>query len=222
MKKTVLFLALTLSYFVGKPQTWKNYKINEDISVDLPEKLNVKTTASHKALGAETSHGLVAVTKVTSKISTTVSIRSEEDLITFYRGLQTGFAKGAKGSITEEKTINIGNLKAKQFTVQTTTASGNQLIYCTALAVNDTAYIFNFLETGDSKQQAEAERNKFFSSIKVSDQLTLDHQFTSQSAESRAYKQGRVVGQLVAYLLILSVLVYIIIKLIKRGKKLHS
>lgn len=232
MKKATLLIIVSLFYYIGLTQNWKTYKINKDISVELPEKYSVKDTLHQKLISAETkNYGLVQVIKLPNGTIEIANPENEEDLILLYKGIQSGFVNADNREVIEEKVINLGKLKAKQFTARVPFKEDIQLWNCIVLFVNDTTYSFQFLEFEDLRQKTATERNKFFSSIKISDQLTIEDQLTTfqdeyvqhlQSDETRTLKKGRVIGQIATYLLILGGLIYLAMRVLKRKKNIHT
>ena len=185
MKKLIILLAIYLSPFLSRAQTWDTFRIDNAVSVGLPKGFTKTDTKKQFSLMARSSFGTILIFKVPDNPQITPDIEKDRHLKNYYENYIESVKQSSKsGIITDEKDNLIGELKVKDFTLRIDTGSGVLLRDFRVLHANGATYTFEFLHENVHKEFAVPEREKFFSSIKVNENISSSDQYTSQAHDS--------------------------------------
>ena len=182
MKKIIILYAIYMIPFLSQAQTWDTYKIDSAVSVKLPKGFRKIETDKKYSLAARTSFGTILFFKTPDIPLVTPDIEKDRHLKSFYDSyLKSVKTSSSDALITSEEDNLIGKLKVKDFTLQTDTGGGIMFRDFRILHANGATYIFEFLYQKIHKEYAIPERDKFFNSIEVNENLNRSDQYTSQS-----------------------------------------
>ncbi len=185
MKKLIILLAIYLIPFLSRAQTWDTFRIDNAVSVGLPKGFTKTDTKKQFSLMARSSFGTILIFKVPDNPQITPDIEKDRHLKNYYENYIESVKQSSKsGIITDEKDNLIGELKVKDFTLRIDTGSGVLLRDFRVLHANGATYTFEFLHENVHKEFAVPEREKFFSSIKVNENISSSDQYTSQAPGS--------------------------------------
>ena len=185
MKKLIILLAIYLIPFLSRAQTWDTFRIDNAVSVGLPKGFTKTDTTKQFSLMARSSFGTILIFKVPDNPQITPDIEKDRHLKNYYENYIESVKQSSKsGIITDEKDNLIGELKVKDFTLRIDTGSGVLLRDFRVLHANGATYTFEFLHENVHKEFAVPEREKFFSSIKVNENISSSDQYTSRAPDS--------------------------------------
>lgn len=185
MKKIIILLAIYLTPFLSRAQTWDTFRIDNAVSVGLPKGFTKTDTTKQFSLMARSSFGTILIFKVPDNPQITPDIEKDRHLKNYYENYIESVKQSSKsGIITDEKDNLIGELKVKDFTLRIDTGSGVLLRDFRVLHANGATYTFEFLHENVHKEFAVPEREKFFSSIKVNENISSSDQYTSRAPDS--------------------------------------
>lgn len=185
MKKLIILLAIYLIPFLSQAQPWDTFRIDNAVSVGLPKGFTKTDTKKQFSLVARSSFGTILIFKVPDNPQITPDIEKDRHLKNYYENYIESVSQSSKsGIITDEKDNLIGELKVKDFTLRIDTGSGVLLRDFRILHANGATYTFEYLHENVHKEFAIPEREKFFNSIKVNENISSSDQYTSQTPGS--------------------------------------
>jgi len=167
---------------LSQAQTWDTFKIDSTVSVKLPKGFRKIETDKKYSLAARTSFGTILFFKTPDNPLITPDIEKDRHLKKFY----DSYIKSVKTSSSDAQIIGeednlIGELKVKDFTLQTDTGGGILFRDFRILHANGATYIFEFLYQKIHQEYAIPERDKFFKSIEINENIGRSDQYTSQT-----------------------------------------
>jgi hypothetical protein len=161
-------------------QDWKPFKIDDSVQVSLPTGFKKIDTLGQTQITAETSFGFIQITKQADNPHTTPDIEKVKHLNRYYNDFVKRIRTSSKnGTISHEKDTVLGKLHVKDFSLEVDSGSGNQIRNFRLLHENGATYSFQFLYKDISKEYAIPESKTFFESIKITEPLTIESQFTT-------------------------------------------
>jgi hypothetical protein len=178
MKRIVLLSLALLIIYPAFSQDWKTVVIDSTISVKVPYLKTVKKDKDYD-LATETSFGKIFIFKTADDSKITPDIERDKHLMKYYKQYISIISKSSKGKILDIKDGLIGQLKVKDFTLETDTGTGVLYRSFRILHANNYTYTFEFLYEGVQKEYALPEREQFFKSISVNEELDMKDQYTS-------------------------------------------
>jgi hypothetical protein len=182
MKKLIILCAIYLVPILSQAQTWDTFKIDSTVSVKLPKGFRKIDTDIKYSLSARTSFGTILFFKTPDMPMVTPDIEKDRHLKKFYDSYIKSIKSSSSDAIIKDEADNlIGELKVKDFTLQTDTGGGIMFRDFRILHANGATYIFEFLYQKIHEEYAIPERNKFFNSIEVNENLSRSDQYTSQT-----------------------------------------
>ena len=211
MKKIIFFL--TLSFFASSayPQTWETVQIDSAVSVKLPKGFTKTESDKKYSLYAVSPFGTILIFKALDNPKVTPDIEKERHLKNYYDDYISNIKKSSTDAIIkDEKDGKLGELKVKDFTLQTDSGSGIVYRDFRILHANSATYTFEFLYEDIHKEYALPEREKFFNAIEVNENLEKSDQFTSESfgSETTDYSRMYLIGGAILLVLVLGIIVY--------------
>lgn len=179
--KRIVLLSLVLSIiYPAFSQEWKTVVIDSVVSVKVPYLKAVQKDKTYD-LATETGFGKVFVFKTADDAKITPDIERDKHLMKYYKQYIGIISKSSKGKILDVKDGLIGQLKIKDFTLETDTGTGVLYRSFRILHANNYTYTFEFLYEGVQKEYALPERDQFFKSISVNEALEKKDQYTSEA-----------------------------------------
>jgi len=222
MKKLIILFAIYMIPVLSQAQTWDTFKIDSTVSVKLPKGFRKIETDKKYSLAARTSFGTILFFKTPDIPLVTPDIEKDRHLKSFY----DSYIKSVKSSssdalITGEEDNLIGELKVKDFTLQTDTGGGIMFRDFRILHANGATYIFEFLYQKIHKEYAIPERDKFFKSIEVNENLSRSDQYTSQALNPEKPDNTKyLIWGIIVILLAVGLTIFLVLR--KKGQRRNS
>lgn len=217
----LLFSAVTFATFA---QDWREYIIDDNLTLSLPENYTITDTMSQRVIMAQTDHGFILVTRMKNDGQNEFSIRDEAALIKRYREFRKGLMKSTKGKVIREEVFEKDGLKYWKFSY--TAPWGDvekQVRHSMILFLNQHIYTFSIWEQSGDEEKLTAIREKLFSSVKVPDNATLKNQLyltkNDSGGNSEAYRTGELFGTAVFWAGVVFLFVFSIRRLSKRSRR---
>ncbi|MES3018984.1 MAG: hypothetical protein V4721_14450 [Bacteroidota bacterium] len=212
MKIFNLILALFILSNTAYSQDWETVKIDSTVTVKLPKGFTQSEKDDKHSLVAVSPWGTILIFKTPDNPAVTPDIEKDKHLKKYYDDYIKNVRTVSSSSlIKDEKDGLLGELKVKDFTLQIDTGSGVLYRNFRLLHASGATYIFEFLYQDLHNQFAIPEKDKFFNSIEVNEQLDKTDQYTSDeinnnNAASKKYlywaiPAGILVIALIAFLL---------------------
>ena len=214
--KNLIVIILLLAGFSSFAQGWQTVKLDTAISFQLPKGFQKTSTDTASSFSAATSFGTILIFKADDNPIVTPDIERNQHLEDYYDDyIERVESSASEGKITHEKDTVIGDLKAKDFTLELDTGGGVQIRKFRIIHANSATYTFEFLFEEMHKEYAAEECNQFFNSIKVNENIGRSDQFNTPAAAG---------GGMNPYLIGLAVLVLIgiVIYFVIRKKRVVS
>ncbi len=212
MKAIILTLALFILSNTSYSQEWETVKIDSTVSVKLPKGFNKTEKNDKYSLVAVSPWGTVLIFKTLDDPMVTPDIEKDKHLQKYYDDYINNVRTVSTGSIIkDEKDAMLGELKVKDFTLQIDTGSGVLYRNFRLLHASSATYIFEFLYQDLHSQFAVPEKEKFFNSIQVNENLSKTDQYTSaeindNNAASKKYLYWAIPGGVILIALIMFLL----------------
>jgi hypothetical protein len=212
MKTFIVTLALSILSYASYSQEWETVKIDSTVSVKLPKGFDQTKKDDKYSLVAVSPWGTILIFKTPDEPMVTPDIEKDQHLTKYYNDYVNKVRKVSPGAlIQDEKDGLLGELKVKDFTMQIDTGSGVLYRNFRLLHASSATYIFEFLYQDLHSQFAVPERERFFSSIQVNENLGKSDQFTSEeinnaNGSDKSYLYWLVPGGLILLALIFFVL----------------
>jgi hypothetical protein len=218
MRKAVLtiFTLLSLNCF---GQKWTEYKMDSNLTVNIPENFEIIDTLGQRIVRAQIDNGLIMIQRIPNKGETATSIQNKEELIKNYTGFQKGVVRSQNGKLLNQDFIEKDGLQVTQFSYSATMGEELQVRHCLTVFLNENWYTINFWELEALTNEMKNDRDKLFSSIKFLVGQSFKNQLSNSVEGSRGYKVGFLAGKIMGYALMIAIAVSIIIWVSKRAKK---
>src|SRR5579863_1141219 len=206
MKKLILLFGILFSVNSVFSQGYKPVKIDNFVTISMPQGYNEKDTLGQHIYSANTSFGyMMAIAEPNAKNNQPLKKEKElNDVLKKYvKGIQS---QSPNSSAQNVRDTTVGTLKAKAFTLVTDDGTGNilnknfLLIYTT-----DATYTFEYGYPDMRKDMVKGEAKAYFSSIKLSPDLQRNDQYTdtrSSSSGLAAYAVMEIVGGILVLFII--------------------
>lgn len=180
MKNLFAILALLTISFTSFSQDWETVKIDSTVSVNLPKGFTKTEKDEKYNLVAVSPWGTILIFKTPDDPMVTPDIEKDKHLKKYYNDYIKNVRTVSTGSIIkDEKDAMLGELKVKDFTLQIDTGSGVLYRNFRLLHASSATYIFEFLYQDLHSQFAVPEKEKFFNSITVNENLGKADQYTT-------------------------------------------
>lgn len=203
MKKLIFVLTLFILSNSSYAQDWETLKIDSTVSVKIPKGFNKTENNEKYNLVAVSPWGTILIFKTLDDEISTPDIEKDKHLKKYYDDYIKNVRTVSTGSIIkDEKDAKLGELNVKDFTLQIDTGSGVLYRNFRLLHASNATYIFEYLYQDLHSEFAVPEREKFFNSIEVNDQLNRSDQFTSDeindnNAASKSYLYWAIPGGII-------------------------
>lgn len=203
MKPLILILTLLILSNISYAQEWEIVKIDSTVSVKLPKGFSKTDKDDKYSLVAVSPWGTILIFKTLDDKMSTPDIEKDKHLKKYYDDYIKNVRTVSPGAnINDEKDGKLGALKVKDFTLQIDTGSGVLYRNFRLLHASSATYIFEFLYQDLHSEFAVPEKEKFFNSIEVNEQLGKTDQYTSDeindnNAASKKYLYWAIPGGIV-------------------------
>lgn len=216
--KHLFLLLLCLSTTTCFSQNWKEYIIDSNLALTLPENYTVTDTMDQKVIMAKLDGGLVMVTHMENNGQYEISVTDEPDLVLEYKSFRKGMLKSARGKLIQEGAIVLNGLKTWKFSFSARWGEEKQTRYCQVLFLNKRIYVIHFWERVDKSAEMAPLREKLFSSLVLPSNLSLANQLNLIDDETAAKRLGEKIGNLIFKLLIASALIFLFVFIVRKNK----
>jgi hypothetical protein len=208
--------------FLSLAQTWDTFKIDSTVSVKLPKGFRKIETDKKYSLAARTSFGTILFFKTPDIPLVTPDIEKDRHLKSFYDSYIKSVKTSSSDALISGEADNlIGELKVKDFTLQTDTGGGIMFRDFRILHANGATYIFEFLYQKIHKEYAIPERDKFFNSIEVNENLNRSDQFTSKSLNpEKPDNTNYLIFGIIVVLFVIGLTIFLVLR--KKGQRRNS
>jgi hypothetical protein len=180
MKSIILILSLFILTNTTYAQEWETVRIDSTVSVKLPKGFNKSERDDKYSLVAVSPWGTILIFKTLDDVMSTPDIEKDKHLKKYYDDYIKNVRTVSPGAIiNDEKDVKLGALNVKDFTLQIDTGSGVLYRNFRLLHASSATYIFEFLYQDLHSEFAIPEKEKFFNSIEVNEQLNRSDQYTS-------------------------------------------
>jgi hypothetical protein len=180
MRISVALVAFVILSNTCFSQDWETVQIDSSVSVKLPKGFSKTDKNDKYSLVAVSPWGTILIFKTQDDQLVTPDIEKDNHLKRYYNDYIKNVRTVSTGSIVkDEKDGMLGQLKVKDFTLQIDTGSGVLYRNFRLLHANSATYIFEFLYQDLHNEFAIPEKEKFFNSIQVNEQLDKTDQYTS-------------------------------------------
>jgi len=209
---------LTINFF---GQKIIEYKIDDNLRIQIPENYEIKDTLEQKVVKAFVDNGLILIITSSNIGKTAATIKNEKDLLKFYKGFRAGHIKSLNGKLINEEFVNKDGLKLYSFSYIATMGEEVQLRNCLVLFLQDNTYILQFWQPESMKNEMKIVNENFFSSLKISKGFTLENQlsFSNEEQTLDSYSLGYTIGKIFGKLLVLGIVIGLIILIAKKINK---
>lgn len=196
------------------------YKIDENISIRIPDNYEIKDTLGQSVIKASVPYGLILIMKGPNVGNMATSISDEESLIRYYKGFQTGLIESSNGKFIDEEIINKDGLKFSQFSYRSTLNSEIQFRSCLVLFLNENTYTVQLWQLDSMKEQMHYTSDNLFSSLQISKGFSIKNQLsTADEPSSWTYNLGFYLGTILGNLFVLGIVIFFIVWIIKTARK---
>lgn len=209
--KNLIVIILLLAGLSSFGQGWQTVKLDTAISFQLPKGFQKTSSDTASSFSAATSFGTILIFKADDNPVVTPDIERNKHLEDYYDDyIERVENSTSDGKITHEKDTVIGDLKAKDFTLELDTGGGVQVRKFRIIHANSATYTFEFLFEEMHKEYAAEECNQFFNSIKVSENIGRADQFNAPAPGSGDSMNPYLIG--LAILIVIGIIVYFVIR----------
>ena len=182
MKKLLVIIAIYILSGSAYSQTWETVKIDSTLSVKLPKGFTKTGKGKKYSMVAISPFGTILIFRTLDNPMVTPDIEMERHLNEYYSDYINNIKTSSSDAlIKDEKDTLLGKLKVKDFTLQIDSGSGVLYRDFRILHANSATYTFEFLYQDIHKEYALPERERFFNSIEVNENLVRSDQYTSES-----------------------------------------
>jgi hypothetical protein len=181
MKK--LFLCIIPIFFVlsGFCQGLQQVKLNNDITVSLFPGYQKKDTLNQSTYTANALNGYMVVIRQANAPGNT-PLKKASDLNKVLKTYVKGIQAESYNSVAENvRDTTIGELKAKVFTLKTDNGGDITLRDFLLLYTQNATYTFEYVYSNNTIDFSKKEGKAFFSSVRISPDVTWTDQYLSQS-----------------------------------------
>jgi hypothetical protein len=214
--KGIVFTISILLVINGFGQGWVDYKVDDNLSVNIPDDFEVIDTLGQHVIKAQIANALIMIQRIPNNGKTVTNIQDEKELKDAYIGFQKGFTKSQKGKILHQEFIEKDGLLLSRFACNATMGEEKQIRHCVVIFIKEHWYAIQFWEVESMTIELTKEREMLFSSIKLPTDLGLASQMSNSTEGSAAYKAGVLFGVLLGYTLIIGFVVWLIFWIFKK------
>src|SRR5262245_41583072 len=123
----ILIIILTIISTISFGQQWGDYKVDENLTVYIPDNFEVMDTLSQRIISVQIDNALIMVQKIPNKGEHTTNIQSKRELIENYKGFQNGMIESQNGKLRDQEIIEKDGLQLIQFSYYATMGEEKQI-----------------------------------------------------------------------------------------------
>lgn len=165
MKKILLLLLLFIS-FSGFSQGLFEHEFDKNITLNVPEESEEGESGEMYFIRGKVENGIVVVSK-TSKGSSKISGSDEKGLSLLYNGIRDGVLKSTKGTLLEEKFIEIDKVKIFNFKVLAKISEESKILESFVFYFNNLTYSIQFMFSENQSDTFKKVQKDIIDSIKI-------------------------------------------------------
>ncbi len=218
MKQLFLFFLIFLAT-TAFSQNWKEYIIDDNLTLTFPENYTITDTMNQKVIMAQLDYGLVMVTAMENKGEYEIAVTDENDLRDEYKGLRKGMLRSAKGKLIVEGPLKKDGLLFWNFSYSARMGEAKQSRYCRILLLNKHIYTINFWEVNDKSGEMAPLREKFFLSVVVPKGIGLQNQLNVIDEKTASDRVGKLISNLAVKLLFGTIVILLVVWVWRKVKK---
>lgn len=204
-------------------QATVNLDIDKNISIALPKNYDIKDTAGLRIITALIDNGMILITRTPNKGEVRINIEDEDDLVQSYKGMEEGMLKATKGTLVNAKMMSVRDLKLDQISYRAKFNGEQQFRSCLLLVIDEFIYTIQIwqldLTEATAQKVRDNIRDNIFASVHINPKLTHTDQLIGSDEESRSYKIGYFLGELLGYGFVFGAIILIIIFMSRKAKK---
>ena len=209
MKQIILVAAFSFLTLGLSAQTWQRLQIDSTVSVSIPKGFEKSETEQNFSLSAPSQWGRILIFKTPDNPQVTPDIERDKHLRNYYNNYIKNLGTASPGFILkDQKDTLMAELKVKDFTLQIDTGSGVQYRNFRILHANNATYIFEYLYKDLHSQFSLPEKEQFFKSIVVNEDLQASDQYTSDAINHNNPRDIKFLFWLIPFAILVLVLIY--------------
>lgn len=216
--KYIFLIIYSLLATSAYSQNWKEYIIDDNLTLTFPENYTITDTVNQKVIMAQLDYGLVMVTAMENKGEYEIAVTDENDLRDEYKGLRKGMLRSAKGKLIAEGPLKKDGLLFWNFSYSARMGEAKQSRYCRILLLNKHIYTINFWEANNKSGEMAPLREKFFSSVMVPKGVGLQNQLNVIDDKTASDRVGKLIGNLAVKLLFGTILILLVVWIWRKVK----
>lgn len=217
--KKILLLGFTILSIQCFGQEWTDYKIDDNLTVQIPENFEVIDTLGQTIIKALIDNALIMVQRIPNKGEGATNIQNKEELLENYTGFQEGFVESQDGELISQQSVEQDGLQLTKFEFYANMGEERHIRRCLTVFLNDYWYTIQFWEVEAMSDELTKEREMLFSSLRFKAGLSLDNQMSDSVEGSRAYRFGYIFGKAIGYIFIVAIILAVIIWISKMSRR---
>lgn len=207
-----IFIAISINA-VG--QTWTDVQVDSLLTINLPDNYKTRDTLGQHLISAQTDNGMIIISTLPNAGETAINVQSEDELIRSYKEIEKGAIIEQQGQLIKDEIFENSGLKMIRFSCKASMHGEWQIRHCVLAFINEKMYSVIFAEVESMTNEVSATREKLFSSMKFAPNLGLKNQLSDKAEVEQKEAQGRLLG----YITIFALIVGIVLWSKKKGKK---
>jgi hypothetical protein len=215
----VLIIILTVISVSSFGQQWSDYKVDESLTVYMPDRFEVMDTLGQHIIRAQIDNALIMIQRIPNKGEQATNIQDKSELIENYKEFQKGIIESQKGKLKNQQIIDKDGLQLIQFSYYATMGEEKQVRHCLGVFINESWYAVQFWEVEAMANELTKVREQFFSSVKLPAGQSLKNQMSNSIEGSRSYNLGFLIGKTLGYILMLGIIASLVIWISKKVKR---
>lgn len=212
-----LALVFSLLPFLSHGQSnWTTIHLDDNLSFSIPVEYKKNDTLGQANFHARTDFAYIQVAKIPQPQA---QIATKNELIGYYIAFQKLTIDQSYGDIISDSTIELDDLSARVFQLETFWNDSLEVQENTIVFVNKSMYSFTYAYFKDEKQLAKVDKEIFMSGItfhdtNFKDQLTIERNKNEEA--------GEFVGFIIRYVVIAAILLAVILLFLKKYQLVKS
>ena len=168
-----IFFLLAISVY---SQDLVEKKIDDNVSLNLPENTITKDTLGRHLMISQLLNGLIIITK--AELNTAIVIPNNKKLKSSYSAFQRGVLKGLKGTSISEEILTIHDIKVSLMKCTATVNNEFKHVDSYGLFLENHYYSITFQEAEPLDENFAEQKEKIISSLRFKTGLTNENQFS--------------------------------------------
>lgn len=165
MKKFLVVLLFLIS-FSGFSQGLFEHEFDKNLTLNVPDESEEGESGEMYFIRGKIENGIIVISK-TSKGSSKISGSDEKELSLLYNGMKDGVLKSTKGTLLEEKFIEIDKVKIFNFKISAKVGEELKIIENYVFYFNKLTYSIQFLSSENGSDKFEKVKKDIIASIKI-------------------------------------------------------